>query len=117
MGRQRTRSEKIALGAGFFLLVLSIAIAGAAESAPIAGKTKAQACATCHGPFGISQLPNAPHLAGQPKIYLVEQLRAYKSGKRSNEVMSVVARGLSENDIDDLAAWYASMEISVNVKP
>jgi len=117
MARQRTRSEKIALGAGFFLLVFHAAVAGAAENTQNAGKTKAQACATCHGPFGISQLPNAPHLAGQPKIYLVEQLRAYKSGKRSNEVMSVVARGLSENDIDDLAAWYASMEISVNVKP
>ena len=117
MARQRTRAEKIVLGAGLFLLVFRAAVADAAESAPNAGKTKAQACATCHGSFGISQLPNAPHLAGQPKIYLVEQLRAYKSGKRSNEVMSVVARGLSENDIDDLAAWYASMEISVNVKP
>ena len=50
-------------------------------------------------------------LAGQPEIYLVEQLRAYRNGKRANEVMTVVARALSDRDIDDLAAWYGSIRI------
>jgi cytochrome c553 len=58
-------------------------------------------------------LPNAPHLAGQPQIYLVEQLKAYRSGKRSNEVMSVIAKPLSDADIDALAAWYAAIKFEV----
>jgi cytochrome c553 len=71
-----------------------------------AGRQKAGSCVACHGAAGLSTLPNAPNLAGQPEIYLVEQLRAYRNGKRANEVMTVVARALSDRDIDDLAAWY-----------
>jgi cytochrome c553 len=81
-----------------------------------AGKDKAGMCATCHGPTGLSQLPNAPHLAGQPAIYLVEQMKNYRSGKRTNEVMAVIAKPLTDQEIDDLAAWYASIEITVKVK-
>ncbi len=82
------------------------------------GKAKADTqCSVCHGKDGISQLPNAPHLAGQPEIYLVEQLKNYRSGKRANEVMSVMAKPLSDEDIDNLAAWYASIEIKAVVKP
>ena len=80
------------------------------------GKDKAGMCATCHGPTGLSQLPNAPHLAGQPAIYLVEQMKNYRSGKRPNEVMAVIAKPLTDQEIDDLAAWYASIEITVKVK-
>jgi cytochrome c553 len=87
------------------------AIAGDAA----AGRDKAQACVACHGSLGVSTLPNAPNLAGQPEIYLVEQLRFYRSGRRPHEVMGVVARPLSDRDIDDLAAWYAS--IPFDVKP
>ncbi|HEX7888554.1 MAG TPA: c-type cytochrome [Ramlibacter sp.] len=76
-----------------------------------AGKAKAAACAVCHGPLGLSMLPNAPHLAGQPEIYLAEQLRAYRSGKRAHEVMGVIAKPLGDADIDDLAAWYGSIRI------
>jgi cytochrome c553 len=81
-----------------------------------AGKARAGMCATCHGPLGLSQLPNAPHLAGQPAIYTVEQLKNYRSGKRQHEVMSVIAKPLTDQDIDDLAAWYASIQISVTAK-
>lgn len=81
-----------------------------------AGKDKAGMCATCHGQTGLSQLPNAPHLAGQPAIYIVEQMKNYRSGKRPNEVMAVIAKPLTDQDIDDLAAWYASIEITVKVK-
>ena len=95
----------------------SFAVIGAgdvrAQSAVAAGKAKAQACITCHGPVGLSQLPNAPHLAGQPEIYVAEQLKAYRSGKRSNEVMNVIAKSLTDEDIDRLAAWYASLVIEV----
>ena len=84
-----------------------------AQTAVIAGKAKAQACSTCHGPLGLSQLPNAPHLAGQPEIYVTEQLKAYRSGKRSNEIMNVIAKPLTDEDIGQLAAFYASLVIVV----
>ena len=80
------------------------------------GKEKAGMCATCHGPTGLSQLPNAPHLAGQPAIYIIEQMKNYRSGKRPNEVMAVIAKPLTDQEIEDLAAWYASIEITVKVK-
>jgi len=109
--------------AGTFLGVLLLGIAGSvalssegsvrAQSAVAAGKAKAQACITCHGPLGLSQMPNTPHLAGQPEIYVAEQLKAYRSGKRSNEVMSVIAKPLTDEDIGQLAAWYASLVIEV----
>lgn len=97
------------------LPVLLLAGAAAVQAAdPQAGKARAAAaCAVCHGALGMSTLPNAPHLAGQPAIYLVEQLRNYRSGKRSHEVMSVIAKPLSDGEIDDLAAWYASLQVEV----
>lgn len=97
------------------LLAAATLAAPAAAGDAAAGKQKAGTCATCHGSVGMSTLPNAPNLAGQPEVYLVEQLRAYRSGKRANEMMSVVARTLSDRDIDDLAAWYGS--IKVEAKP
>jgi cytochrome c553 len=79
-----------------------------------AGRTKAaQACNTCHGAQGLSTLPNAPHVAGQPFVYLLEQLKAYRSGKRAHEVMHVIAKPLSDDEIRQLAAWYSSLTISV----
>ena len=87
--------------------------APAAAADAQAGRTKAGACATCHGERGLSTLPNAPNLAGQPAIYLAEQLRAYRSGRRTHEMMTVVAKQLSDADIDDLAAWYASFRIEL----
>jgi cytochrome c553 len=81
-----------------------------------AGKARAGMCATCHGALGISQLPNAPHLAGQPEIYTIEQLKLYRNGKRSNEVMAVIAKSLSDKDIEDLAAWYGSIAFTVKEK-
>ena len=78
---------------------------------PQAGRAKAAACALCHGQAGLSNLPNAPHLAGQPAIYVEEQLRSYRSGKRRHEVMNVVAKPLSDTDIADLAAWFAAIRV------
>jgi cytochrome c553 len=91
------------------LVLLASAAAGAAD--PQAGRVKAAACAVCHGQAGISTLPNAPHLAGQPVLYVEEQLRNYRSGKRQHEQMNVVAKPLSDADIGELAAWYASIRI------
>jgi cytochrome c553 len=79
------------------------------------GRAKAQACSVCHGPLGVSNTPDAPHLAGQPRIYLVEQLKQFRSGTRRHEVMNVIAKPLSDADIGDLAEWFAS--ITVEAKP
>ncbi|HSN91298.1 MAG TPA: cytochrome c [Anaeromyxobacteraceae bacterium] len=99
----------IARLAGPLLLLLAPAVAPAGDAQ--AGRAKAAACTVCHGALGLSQMPDVPHLAGQPAVYLAEQLKAYRSGKRSHEVMGVVAKGLGDADIADLAAWYASIEV------
>lgn len=78
-----------------------------------AGQVKAGLCVTCHGAYGLSTMPNAPHLAGQPAIYIEEQLKQYRSGKRANEVMAVMAKPLTDQEIENLAAWYASIPIEV----
>jgi len=88
---------------------------GAAQADAQSGRAKARACVVCHGEFGMSVLPNAPNLAGQPEGYLAEQLKAYRSGKRPNEVMSVIAKPLTDAEIADLSAWFAS--IAIEAKP
>lgn len=62
-------------------------------------------------------MPDAPHLAGQPAMYLAAQLKAYRSGARRHEVMSVIAKPLSDDEIESLAAWYSSQKISVQPTP
>jgi len=80
------------------------------------GRAKAQAaCAMCHGLNGIASMPSAANLAGQPAIYTEEQLKAYRSGKRPHEVMGVIARTLSDEDIRNLAVWYAEIRITVEM--
>ncbi|RTZ48289.1 cytochrome c [Candidimonas sp. SYP-B2681] len=90
---------------------MSAAPAGAADIA--AGRAKSVQCATCHGPLGIATLPEAPNLAGQNKIYLIKALLDFKSGDRKNEMMSLMVAMLSDTDIQNLAAFYESLEISV----
>lgn len=95
-------------------LLLSAATAATAAADPAAGRAKAQAaCAVCHGPNGLALQPNVPHLAGQPEFYLAEQLRHYRSGRRRHEVMSVVAKPLTDAEIENLAAWYSSLQVRV----
>ena len=99
------------------LMALLLLCAGAAQARdPVAGQKLAGMCAACHGLQGLSTLPNAPNLAGQPAIYVAEQLKNYRSGSRKNEVMAIIAKPLTDEQIDDLAAWYASIQIAVTVK-
>jgi len=74
---------------------------------PAAGESKAMVCSACHGPDGNSLVPMYPSLAGQGEGYLVKQLRDYKSGARANPIMAPQAVGLSEQDMQDLAAFFA----------
>jgi len=83
---------------------------------PAAGKIKAQeACQTCHGLNGIGTVPMAANLAGQPELYLIAQLKAYQSGKRRHEQMSIIARMLTADDIENLAAWYAGIKVTIDM--
>ena len=82
-----------------------------------AGRQRAAVCTTCHGPLGLATLPDAPHLAGQSAIYVAAQLKAYRDGARQHEVMSLMAKPLSDADIDNLATWYASLKIQVQPVP
>ena len=94
-------------------LVLALASSAVQAGDAKVGQALAAPCALCHGVNGISTLAEAPNLAGQPEIDLVEQLRNYRSGKRSHDVMSVMAKPLSDADIDNLAAWFGSFQIQV----
>ncbi|MDY6812881.1 MAG: c-type cytochrome [Pseudomonadota bacterium] len=76
-----------------------------------AGQAKAAPCAACHGPDGNGVAPQWPKLAGQHADYLFAQLQAFKAGTRNNPVMMGMAAPLSEQDMRDLAAYYASQEV------
>ncbi len=86
------------------LLATSPAAAGSAE----AGQTKAAVCTACHGPDGNSFNPIWPSLAGQNSTYIVKTLHAFKDGERSDPLMSAQAAALSDEDIQDLAAYFAA---------
>lgn len=75
-----------------------------------AGKQKAETCAACHTVDGQSPNPMYPILASQYADYLVHALRSYKTGQRKDPIMSTLAAPLTDEDIKDLAAWFASQE-------
>lgn len=97
----------------FFALALTaISATSYAAGDAAAGKAKSATCAACHGANGKSAIPGYPHLAGQNAAYLTAQLKAFKSGERkgaSSAIMAPMAMGLSEQDMMDLAAYYASL--------
>ena len=101
--------------AALFGVVLLAPSAGRTDDAA-AGKAKAaQACASCHGLNGIATLPEAPNLAGQSPFYLQAQLKAFRSGDRKQEQMSIIAQDLSDQDIENLAAWYSSIKVTAKM--
>lgn len=88
-------------------LVTAAAFSCMAAEAPV----KARMCVPCHGPMGLSVQPDAPNLAGQPRGYLMAQLAAYRSGKRVNEQMNVMAKGLTDAEIAEIAEWFSSFVV------
>jgi cytochrome c553 len=89
---------------------LGIGSAAHAGGSVEAGQEKSVVCAACHGPDGNSFNPEWPSLAGQHAGYTAEQLEAFKDGRRQNDLMTPMALGLSEQDMRDLAAYYAAQE-------
>lgn len=102
----RTAVTKKILTLALFAIALPVAAAsGEAE----VGKKKSTACAACHGANGIGISPDFPNLAGQYEDYLETALKHYKLGKRKNAIMQGQVANLSQKDIMDLAAYYASL--------
>lgn len=97
--------------AGIVLSCLAPARAHAGDAR--AGRQKITTCQACHGLDGLSKNPEAPNLAGQIEPYLVRSLTEYRSGDRKHETMNIVAKELSDEDIADVSAYYASIQIEV----
>jgi cytochrome c553 len=85
-------------------------VAGAADAA--AGKAASATCAGCHGVDGNSANPEWPKLAGQGEPYLVKQLHDFKDGERKNATMAPMAMGLSDQDMDNLTAYFSAQTMS-----
>ena len=101
-------------------LLLTLGITGAAVAAegPVkgdatAGQAKAAVCGACHGPDGNSPAPNFPKLAGQGERYLSKQMHDIKDGKRTVLEMTGLLTNLSDQDLADIAAYFASQKGSV----
>jgi len=114
-----TRSVRATTAAAVASLASAVVAPGlaAAQDAALEGRAKAEACQTCHGLDGLAKIAEAPNLAGQNPQYLVEQLSMFKSGERSNAMMSIVVQNLTDDDIQKLAAYYSSIEITVGKIP
>lgn len=97
------------------LLLISTALIASfafnANAADIAaGKAASAVCGACHGAAGISAIPMYPNLAGQKEAYLVKQLKAFKAGERTDPVMTAMAMPLSDADIANVSAYFASLK-------
>ena len=91
------------------LLAASLPVAAASGDADV-GKKKSAPCAACHGQNGVSPSPEFPNLAGQYADYLQAALTHYKNGKRRNPIMQAQVANLTNKDVMDLAAFFASQK-------
>lgn len=106
-GRLGKAAAASVLAAAFFVH------AGAARADAETGRAKAQVCAACHGDNGNSATPAIPSLAGQPKQFIVSALYQFREGNRKDPVMSPMAAGLSNADLNDLAAYFSAQKPAV----
>lgn len=94
---------------------VSLAAPVLAGGNPAAGGEKAAVCAGCHGLDGNSTVGANPRLAGQYESYLYHALKEYKEGRRESLLMAGMVANLTDQDMKDLAAWYASQDGNVLV--
>lgn len=94
----------------FFALITTLLFASSSAMAgdAAAGKAKSVVCAACHGANGISMNPLWPNLAGQKEQYLAKQIKAFRDGTRKDATMAPMVAGLSDDDIANLAAYFAA---------
>lgn len=101
--------RKILIICGTLMLSMNTFAAGDVDQ----GKIKSATCAACHGADGNSSIPVNPNLAGQVPGYIAAQLKAFKSGERKNAIMAGQSAGLSDEDMADLDAYYASLPAKI----
>lgn len=96
----------------FSVVLVGVAMASGSVLAgdAAAGKAKSATCAGCHGAAGISNNPLWPNLAGQKEAYLVKQLKAFRDGTRTDPMMAPMAKPLSDDDINNLAAYFSGLK-------
>ena len=88
--------------------VLIFSLSGLALAGdPVRGQEKSLSCQACHGSDGNSPVPMFPIIAGQHQDYLLHSMRSYKTGERTNPIMIAIVQPLSDQDLQDLAAYYA----------
>lgn len=94
------------------LLILTLALANTSSFAGDigAGKAKSTSCVACHGSNGISNVGIYPNLKGQKKAYLKKQLISFRDGTRKDPIMNGMAKPLSDTDIENLSAYFASLK-------
>ena len=112
------RASKLSLlaASALPLALLGTLVEPALAGDPAAARTMAQTlCQNCHGEDGVAVIPGAANLSGQQREYLVQQLRAYRSGSRQDAQMNIVAKALTDADIENLAAWYARIKVTVEM--
>jgi len=109
------KQQGIGIASALCFLLTGGAGVAAAEGSAEAGHEKAVMCIACHGRDGLSRRPDVPHIAGQSGIYMSAQLRRFRSGERLHPEMNVIAMSLSDEDIDNLVAWYSSIQVEVKL--
>jgi cytochrome c553 len=111
---------RFGLVAAFAFLTVAASATGSAPALAAdiaAGKDKAQLCIGCHGDNGISQMENVPSLAGQPDQFIQWQLVFFRAGSRKNEQMQPIVEQLTNDDIRNLGAYFASLAPPKAVTP
>ncbi len=94
-----------------FIAIAALVGTGMAHAGDAArGKEKSAACAACHGADGNSPAPAFPRIGGQHEDYLLNALHSYKKGTRKNAIMGAQVGALSDQDMADLAAYFASQK-------
>ena len=98
---------------------LSLCVAFSLSGAPgfavdlEAGKKLARKCSSCHGKDGIGRDPEMPNLAGQSAFYLEKAIKDFQTGAREDRRMTLIVKSLSDEDVKNLAAWFASFKVTV----
>lgn len=98
------------------MLLVAVPVSAFAAGDAAEGRNKSTTCHACHGETGIATQTIYPNLAGQHQDYLEKTLHDYREGRRNNPVMSSFAANLTDEDIEDISAWYASQKGLTEIK-
>ena len=109
MGNRLTLLSASAVIAALLVVVATVALGAEPVGNKADGATKAAVCAACHGPKGISVNPLWPSLAGQQEAYLAKQIKEFRDGVRVEATMQPFVANLTDQDVADLAVYYASL--------